>query len=632
MNFDEFRRFYTKHPGKKNGFYYRQFPEGNQSTIRNYKYRCGLIEKTIASPVATNNIKKPRITKSNQKLFSAKNTTTQGGITSNPPLNKLLDPEYYSNVHIKTLVKNSAIDDILNNVNTKAARDLLTNPKFIDQAEIKHGVFWNSAQKPYHRPHFFYPHQNTAIELMHDTHVMYQGGRQKIGKSTAAFNADFEDMLYTPGTVITLVAPGLKQASTLLRQGFKEVLTLDDGTKFDLWGQLYEPYFIVDNVHTYIMKNGSRLQVIACSEHTTPGYATDVLHIEELDKIVKDPQALRGFGAVIPTVRARRGYARFRITCNNKAGIYRILREDLKHLYPWFVIFMEKPWNINTEKFTGKHIIYNEHYDYGDKPDIDVILKIILDATMGQAYAKQQLGNEDDYAGEVFNPDKVDLSFKKGKTFKPKNIYDDSILAIDPGAVHNFAAGILGMEGLEFFELWVEGFSISGKTEEQNEKMLKRIAKSCAHAYIEYHCTKIVSESNSGARLIVPLIVHYIRKFLPLYKGSGGMAEIPNIIWSNWGADREQGFEAPRIISRVDYITLMQYIFDYGKITLQDRNEHEHLMRVELARYRPEDGKEKYKGDFVDMLLHGVWELSGGFDYIDRLIGSEDEDSGAILL
>lgn len=581
-----------------------------------------LTQKTIA----------PQNTTSTQKNLSSHSTRTTGGGHSNPsPNNYLLDPEHYSNVNIKTLLKNSAIDDILNSGrNKKGAWDLLANPKFIDQAEIKHGVYWNSDMKPYSRPSFFYTHQNTAIELMHDTHVMYQGGRQKIGKSTAAFNADFEDMLYSPGTVVTLVAPGLKQAAALLRQGFKEVLTLDDGSKFDLWGQLYEPYFIVDNIQTYIMKNGSRLQVIPCSEHTTPGYATDVLHIEELDKIVKDPQALRGFGAVIPTVRARRGFARFRITCNNKSGIYRILREDLKELYPWFVIFMEKPWNINTEKFTGKHIIYNEHYNYGKKPDIDVILKIILDATMGQAYTRQQLGNEDDYTGDVFNPDKVDLSFKKGKTFVPKNIYDDSILTIDPGAVHNFAAGVLGMEGLEFFELWVEGFSISGKTEEQNEKMLKKIAKSCAYAYIEHHCTKIVSESNSGARLIVPLIVHYIRKYLPLAKGS--RAELPEIIWSNWGGDKEQGFEAPKLISRVDYITLMQYVFDYGKITLQDKNEHEHLMRVEIARYNPEEGKIKYKGDFVDMLLHGVWELSGGFEYIDRLIGVESEDSGVVLL
>ena len=160
--------------------------------------------------------------------------------------------------------------------------------------------------------------------------------------------------------------------------------------------------------------------------------------------------------------------------------------------------------------------------------------------------------------------------------------------------------------------------------------MIKKIAKTCAYAYIENHCTKIVSESNSGARLIIPFIVHYIRKFIPLSKGS--RAILPEVIWSNWGTDREQGFEAPRIISRVDYITLMQTILDYGKITMQDRNEHEHLMRVEFARYKPQEGKEKYKGDFVDMMLHGAWELAGGFEYVDRLIGSVDEDPGVTIL
>ena len=273
--------------------------EGEYSKSQRPRKSCPKCHK---SSDLTNN------TKSNNKPSSHSITPTKGG-ASTPPLNKLLDPEYYSNVNIKTLLMNSAIDDVLHGRNAKSARDLLSQPQFIDRSRVEHDIFWNSDMKPYSRPDFFYANQNVAIEMMHGAHMMYQGGRQKIGKTTAAFNADFEDMLYTKGTVVTLVAPGLKQATVLLRQGFKEVITLDDGTKFDLWHQLYEPYFIVDNVQTYIMKNGSRLQVIACSEHTTPGYATDILHIEELDKIVKDPQALRGLGAVLPTISARRGFA-----------------------------------------------------------------------------------------------------------------------------------------------------------------------------------------------------------------------------------------------------------------------------------------------------------------------------------
>ena len=60
-------------------------------------------------------------------------------------------------------------------------------------------------------------------------------------------------MLESPGTVVTLVAPGLEQATVLLRQGFKEVLTLEDGSKFDLWNELYKPYFIIDNVYFWFL-------------------------------------------------------------------------------------------------------------------------------------------------------------------------------------------------------------------------------------------------------------------------------------------------------------------------------------------------------------------------------------------
>ena len=53
--YDEFKQFYDKFPRRDNTFYYQQFPEGNQSTIRNYKYRCGIAEKTTTPYVATNN-------------------------------------------------------------------------------------------------------------------------------------------------------------------------------------------------------------------------------------------------------------------------------------------------------------------------------------------------------------------------------------------------------------------------------------------------------------------------------------------------------------------------------------------------------------------------------------------------
>jgi len=511
------------------------------------------------------------------------------------------------------------------------AIDLLSDKEFIEQGEVKHGVFWTSNIQPYNRPWFVYKWQTIGIDIMKDTHTMWQASRQKIGKTTGAFMADFEDMLENPGTVVTLVAPGMEQATVLLRQGFKEVLTLDDGTKFDLWNQLYKPYFLIDNVKKMVMKNGSILQVIPLSEYTTPGYATDILHIEELDKVVKDPQKIRALGAVLPTIRARRGFAKLRITCNNTSGVYRILREDLKDLYPHVAIYMEKPRPLDSE-FTGEHFMYNEHYNCKEKPDIDVILQRIMDVVMGEEYSRQQLGNLDDYSGDTFNPDKLDLAYSKGKEFRPREYYSHVVLSIDPGAVHDFAASIYGKEGVEFFHLYTETFTVSGKTEIESEKMLKTIAKKLARQYVDHHCEVIVSESNSGAKLIVPLINHYIRKEIAK-RGGSTYAQVNDPIWSNWGADKGQGQEDRKLFSRVDYITLMQVILDFENITFQDRNKHEHKQRVEFARYDPvESVNEKYKGNCVDSSLHAVWYLGKGHEYIEKVSGMADDEEEAYTL
>lgn len=596
------------------------------TTCRKCKKSFDINEHTIIHEETEDNMKS---TKTKVSLKALNMPSTVGGVE--PPTNPLLDPNLFSNVNIKTLLKNDSIMEILDNGRNKSkAYDVLTKAEFIEQGEIKHGVYWTSDIKPYQRPSFIFPWQSVGIDLMEAGHCMWQASRQKIGKTTGAFNADFEDMLMTPGTVVTLVAPGMEQATVLLRQGFKEVLTLEDGRKFDLWSQLYEPYFIVDNVKKMVMKNGSLLQVIPLSEYTTPGYATDILHIEELDKIVKDPQKLRGLGAVLPTIRARRGYAKLRITCNNTAGVYRILREDLKDLYPYLTIYMEKPRPLNS-KFTGEHHIYNEMYNCPEKPDIDIILQRIMDCVMGQDYTKMQLGNVDDYSGDVFNPDKLDAAYKRGREFIPRKAYDNCLMGIDPGAIHAFAITIYGREGLRIYHLWTGRFSVSGTDPTEQENMLKKIAKIAAQVYVIYHCQGIASESNSGAKLIIPLINKYIRKEIVKVSGQTYAKAAPPI-WSNFGADKEKGNPDAHAIPRVDFITLMQYLFNYNMITLQDTNEDEHFQRIEFARYHPDESKEKYKGDCVDASMHACWHLCGGYDYIKLLIKETDKTGGVILL
>ena len=593
--------------------------------VSNYKRWVAeaVLKKYRSDNDKTNNKTKTQVPKSTNK----QSTQTKGGrLSTSPPTTPFTLPDY-PDVNIKSLLKNWSIHQLYKNTRFSGqAMQTLTKPEFIEQGQIVQGkIYWTSDMAPYHRPSWLYPWQSVGIDLMLLGHCLWQASRQMIGKTTGAGFADFEDMLMVDNTVIGLAAPGVKQCENLLRQMFKEVITLEDGTKFDLWHQLFKPYFKIDNVNKYVMKNDSMIYIIPLNEGTAPGAAIDILHIEEIDKAVDDPQKLRGLGAIIPTIRARRGRAKIRITCNVKSAVYRVLREELKQFGQYFPIYMEKPYDTRTQKFTGEHYIYNEHIEYDHKPGIDEILQVFMDTILGSGYTQSQLGNLDDFEGSMWNPDKLDKAYEKGKTYSFKEHYEHSAMGIDPGAVHAFAITIWGKEGVgrgsELIKLWSGRFTISGRTETEKQKMIKIIAKSCAKAYLEYDCEFVAYESNSGALLIVPFIGHYVRKFREKeekYKNSYAKWREKR---SNFGADKEQGPQG-KIISRADYIMLLSILIDYEMVTIPIISASDNILRLEFARYKPaEKGAKdaKYKGDMVDSTLHVVWHLCGGRSFVREM-------------
>lgn len=596
----------------------KQLPGESYANIKTYRSQA----RRVIYGNTYNITKKSQVPNSLQK----QSTKTKGGQLSTLPPTTPIIP-IYPDVNIKSLLKNWSIHQLYTNSKFSGqAMQTLTKSEFIEQGEIKHGIYWTSDMPPYHRPDFLYPWQSVGIDLMLLGHCLWQAGRQLIGKTTGAGFADFEDMLIKPNTVIGLAAPGVKQCENLLRQMFKEVITLPDGSKFDLWHQLFKPYFIVDNVNKYVMKNGSMIYIIPLNEGTAPGAAIDILHIEEIDKAVDDPQKLRGLGAILPTIRARRDHAKIRITCNVKSAVYRVLREELKQFGPYFPIYMEKPYDTRTQKFTGQHYIYNKFIEYDHKPDIDDILQVLMDTILGSGYTQAQLGNMDDFEGSMWNPDKLDQCYEKGKTYRFKEHYEHSAMGIDPGAVHAFAITIWGKEGVgrnsELIKLWSGRFTISGRTESEKQKMIKIIAKSCAKAYLEYDCEFVAYESNSGALLIVPFIGHYVKKFREEKdsKFQNSYAKWRERI-SNFGGDKEQGPQG-KIISRADYIMLLSILIDYGMVTIPIINASDNILRLEFARYKPaEKGAKdaKYKGDMVDSTLHVVWHLCGGRTFVKEM-------------
>ena len=589
----------------------KQFPGESYDNIKVYRSQC--------LKVIRGNITK--VPKSTNKL----STQTKGGLrsTSLPTI-----PEY-KDINIKSLLKNWSIHQLFTNSKFSGqAMQTLTKPEFIVQGQIVKGrVYWTSDMQPYHRPDWLYPWQNEGINYLRAPETfgcLWQASRQNIGKTTAAFIADFEDMLMIDNTVIGLAAPGVRQCENLLRQGFKEVITLENGEKFDLWNQLFKPYFKIDNVNKYVMKNDSMIYIIPLSESTAPGAAIDILHIEEIDKAVDDPQKLRGLGAILPTIRARRDRAKLRITCNVKSAVYRVLREELKQLGQYFPIWMEKPYDTTTGKFTGEHIVYNEHIWLDKKPTIDDVLKILMDTILGSGYTQTQLGNLDDFEGSMWNPDKLDKAYAKGKGYRFKEHYEHSAMGIDPGAVHAFAITIWGKEGAgknsELIKLWTGRFTISGRTEEEQQKMIKIIAKTCAKAYLDYDCEFVAFESNSGALLIVPFIGYYVKKFREEEKYKNSFAQ-----WrmkrSNFGGDKEEGPQG-KLISRADYIMLLSILIDYEMVTIPILSASDNILKLEFARYKPaEKGSkdQKYKGDMVDSSLHVIWHLCGGRQFVREM-------------
>ena len=83
----------------------KQLPGESYANIKTYRSQC---LKVIQSNIT----KKKKIPKSNLKPNDAE-TKGVGGVSTSPLNNYLLDPDHYSNVNIKTLLMNSAIDDVL---------------------------------------------------------------------------------------------------------------------------------------------------------------------------------------------------------------------------------------------------------------------------------------------------------------------------------------------------------------------------------------------------------------------------------------------------------------------------------------------------------------------------------------
>jgi hypothetical protein len=488
--------------------------------------------------------------------------------------------------------------------------------------------------------------------------------------------ADFEDMLFNAGCKITLTAPTKDLATTLLDQMFHERILLKTveatkeglwkqiktDVKFDLWNDLFAPYFLIDNKMSKGLKNGSMIEIMTLNVMGTQGKSSDVIHIEELDKVTETTKAgavkskLEALAGMLPQIRARPD-ARLRITCNNRSGLFTILKNKLKPFGLYFPIYQEEARTMELKGLVGRNYISNEDIIWTceeclekqtacmHEPDVDHYLEVLMGVFKGVEFVQQQLYNADSHRGESFHPEKVELAYTKGSSIdQERTAYDHAGMAVDPGGRHATAYIVMGLDKINFVHLLSLNYYAADDWDKSRfESMLEQEAYEVALAYVTYNCQYFAYETNSGELKIAPYIGAMVARLLQGYeyidkkwiktdrfrnKSRATWNEIP----SNFGTDPAEGETHARGISKGEYIANLRLIFDLGVIKLQERNiyqlakdldrnspayqyalrisQSETALRTELSYYDPRQTAEKYKGDQPESLLHNCYHLA----------------------
>lgn len=561
----------------------KQFRPEDYANIKTYKSQCLKV-------INGNITKKKKITKSNKKP----DTETMGGVSTS----SLLDPELYSNVNIKVLLMNSAIDDILTGGRNKSrAWDLLAKPEFINKSRIVHNIYWSSETPPYKRPTFMFPWQVQAMGLMDMGHLLWQASRQLAGKTTAAFLKDIEDMLETPDTLVALIAPTVPLAVEVLFKFLYDPLKKAPGKP--RFYDLLEPYFLKDpNQLGFTFKNGSRLRIFSLNVAGSQGRSIDIMHIEEIDKLGSEQSKRIALAGIINSVRAN-PEAKIRINCNNATGIFRLLKAELYKYGLYFAIFLEDVF-YPGDPYTGKHTIINEDVIPKKEPALDEILAIFSQVLVSFEFAEGQLYNIDKATDECFNPDKVEIAYNT--IYDPNDYYIKTTMGIDPG-------GKLDAFGCSVWSLTKNGIVVLRWCKRYYNALhtAKEQGKEIAEQYIRYNVEEIQSESSAGAPWSISLIEHYV------HKQSDGKIKVRYVYVNFEGSGK--------MLGKDNFVYLFKILLDNESIIMFERNDEERALHHQITKYIPNKSESNNNpDDMVESSFHGTWDLLGGFEYLRKII------------
>lgn len=541
--------------------------------------------------------KKSKVPKSNKKP-----DTKLGGGSSTPAPITSISQKTLDGMSIKAKLKmfgEKALDEyLLTGTESRTlgkAVDLLSKDEFIEQGEIRDGVYWTSETPPYERPSFLYDHQKVAMKLMDLGHLLWQASRQLAGKTTAALLKDAEDMLENPNYTIALVAPTVPLAVEVLYK-FLYTPIKHEGKTYTFYN-IFKPYFLKKpNQNGFTFKNNSRLMIVSLNQAGAQGRTINAIHITELDKLGTEQSKRIALAGVINSLRANKD-AKVRIDCNMPTGIFRLLKQELYKFGRYFPIYDEDPFDAND--YQGRHTIINEDVLVKAPPTLDDILKIFSEILVSYSFAEGQFYNIDDVSDECFNPSKTEIAYNT--KYNQEDYAIKTVAGIDPG-------GKVDAFGISIWSLTKSGKVILRwcKRYFNAKHTAKEQAKEIARQLLLFNVEAIQCESSAGSPWSLSLIAHYVNKY------SNGTIKIP-FQYVNFGAQKTP-------LAKDNFVYLFKILLDMQRIILFERDKEERALHHQIVKYIPNKSESNNNpDDLVESGFHGVWKLLGGFKYLKEI-------------
>ena len=554
----------------------KQFPDDPYPTIKTYRADCLRVIKR--------NITKKKRKKSNPSKGSKHGDS--GGVASTTSLQR-----------IESVLEKYSWNDILK-------LSIFKIPPFNDvDASIlnfyeKQGFFRRDIEqeedKRYHyaEPNWFYDHQQFIAKLMRRGNIFCWGPRQETGKSTLCLVLIYEYLYEHDNTLALNISTGKTLSKGLIGKVKNDPL---------LWA-IWEYQTKIALMESITLYNSSKLFMLPCDPSAVQGWTVPLLWLDEFDKILKEKGRREALAAALPIVLMplKTGKGRIWITGNQAVGEgaaqFEYFIRELMAFGDTFPVVSLDP----DPKGTGYIADYrnNFHVTVTEQFWKDMIFRLQA-ALMDEAFAKAQMLNI--YEGEtvMFRADLIADAFESWLEENIPEFPHNTVMGVDPGAVHATGLIILALDGDgHVHEVFADEY-FGGKISE------KKFKNTVADLYVKHNVREGYCESNSGG---LWWIDDWRERGLTFWAANFGTANPQTGDVTN----------ATKAIERHYKERVLKHLLETHRIHLRNKQ-----LFKEFSLYNPVESKEKGKGDLMDALLHAVFYLVGGINFIIEEINKE---------